>query len=205
LSIYCYWNATNIYGAGSAIGIDNPISKFGGVFYHTLDTLNTNVITIFGARPELDTRYGSLLVDSSNLINTRIAVFNYDKSIQFPGYGSASDFISTDTTNNKPLGVDADGIVYRMQYWPGSGGGTNTDSLFARQDARNNTGGAMYFSAAGQTFQLDSLDYFVVGVNPLNGVNFYDYTTATSRFGITSALSSISSPDGSTQSTQVSG
>lgn len=41
----------------------------------------------------------------------------------FPGYHSASDFLSSDTTN-KPAAFDANGNLVRMNYWPGSGGGS---------------------------------------------------------------------------------
>lgn len=44
---------------------------------------------------------------------------------------------------------------------------------------------------------FDSITYFSVATNPSSGVNFYDYTTGTNRFGITSSSTSFSSPNGS--------
>lgn len=46
---------------------------------------------------------------------------------------------SSDTTNNKPIGQATDGTIYRMSYWPGSGGGTVTPAALTKTDDTNVT------------------------------------------------------------------
>jgi len=79
-----YWLGANFQGAPNyGLLQDNQNSKFGGAFIHTFDTLNNRSVTIFGNRPVLAEVYGQMSVDSSNLIRTQIASFNYNKIISF--------------------------------------------------------------------------------------------------------------------------
>ncbi len=84
-----YMFGVNATGFGSyGMGIDNPSSKVGGIFIHTLDTTFKDAVTIYGARPPLATTAWNL--QPNTMDSTRIAVFKNDKQVQFKGYGAAT-------------------------------------------------------------------------------------------------------------------
>jgi hypothetical protein len=62
---------------------------------------------------------------------TPAKVFNTVGTVRHASLGTAS----SDTTTYKPMGIDVNGDVFPMTYWPGSGGGGGTPSLTATQIA----------------------------------------------------------------------
>ena len=139
-----YFISTNITGSPlqGDVKYDDFNSKSTGIFLHTRDTPNDYAVSIFGQRA-----VGSN-VTSEEMDTTFIANFNNNKSVQFTRYGDG-------VFNGTPTylaAFDADGNI--IEY---PSGGISGGVLFARDDARNNSGGAMYFSAADEIFFLDSM------------------------------------------------
>jgi len=100
-----YFQGTNMRGSSNSIGIDNVLSKQTGIFWHTLDTANTDGVTIFGVQtPKAIPLFQG--TDPSSFYDNRIAVFKTDKDIQFPGYDSSA---RNDGVLTKVLGTDSDG------------------------------------------------------------------------------------------------
>lgn len=128
-SIGTNWQGHGSYGAY----LDNNNSKTTGLFFHTFDSTTTDGVTIYAA-PDLG---GTAPVLNGQLKNYRVTGFKTDLSLQHYGYGSGSSFITSDTTNKKPLAVDANGNMYRMSSW--FGGGTGNDSAFVYLETTSDT------------------------------------------------------------------
>jgi hypothetical protein len=188
-----YFFGTNLYNGGAfGLAIDDNRSKFSGVFYHTFDTTNNDVLTFYGNRPPLTTYYGNLNNSGDNLIQTRIMTLKYDKDVQLFGYTNARN----DGTNPQAgygLYVDADGI---LQYGPlGGGGGGGGDSLYGIQDQsyyvnRNNNGHNLY------SHTIDSIDKYGIRISGDADSYFdvYDLTNAEERVYVDNKESTFMGP-----------
>lgn len=104
-----YWIGVNITGNGSyGLRSDNANSKVGGIFFHTLDTAYTDIVTIFGKHSPNTSFVGGLATK-------RIATFHDNGGLTFWKYGLGS-FTGTLA---KGLGVTSSGQV--IEYTPGLG------------------------------------------------------------------------------------
>jgi hypothetical protein len=109
-----YWMGVNGTGHGSfGIYTDNSLSKTGGIFYHTLDSSNTDMVTIFGKQPPTANSAIGISAGGVGFFPYRIAVFHTDKSSEFLGktYLNAARFemakgANVASANNLTLGTD---------------------------------------------------------------------------------------------------
>lgn len=102
-----YFLGTNATGNGSfGLRVDDPLSKFGGAFFNTFDTLSRAVITIYGGAPP-HTNFIAPINSGQTLDSNKIAEFWWDKQIKWYGY----DSLRNDYTTSKALFVDANGVM----------------------------------------------------------------------------------------------
>lgn len=76
---------TNGRGGRYSLSIDNVSSKQSGILYHTLDTANTDAVTIFGTQVPKSMAFPNTPAPTSTFYEDRIAVFKTDLSTNFLG------------------------------------------------------------------------------------------------------------------------
>lgn len=103
-----YWLGVNTQGHGTfGIYTDDSSSKSGGIFFHTLDTTSTDMVTIFGKHPP--TPNGAIGITNGNtgFAPYRIATFRDNKDMTLWGYPNTRN----DGTMTKTLGTNSGGDV----------------------------------------------------------------------------------------------
>ncbi len=173
-----YMWMTNSKGAAAYYSLDDASAKQTGIMFHTLDTDNTDAVTIFGNQVPSAYSFFSNPPYDSTLLTARIAVFKTNGITQLPPYG-VGDY--TAGTVAYISAWDADGNF--MEYPPG-GLTPGSGLLFARDDARNNSGIDMYFSNAAQDMVWDSVGIFTIGIDPLNTTPYLYLDMSTTDFAI---------------------
>ena len=145
--------STDVYSRGT-IGSDSGL-----VFRRNFpDTLNLTIGTIRNI-PNIFIVAGGFLYQRNTTATAWLRMAKYSEI-------SAAIDTSNKWVNSISRTLGKDSIIFYIggtRYAiKDSTGGSNTDSLFGRQDARNNTAGAMYFSAAQQNFTIDTANRFEV-------------------------------------------
>lgn len=130
------YNATgfgNIFIGGYRPGFNQTSSSKGLIIGYNIDLANAtddgqvnimSVLWMTGANDVTGTTV-SATGAVGLFVKVPLAKFHTVGTVRHASLGSAS----ADTTANKPLGIDSDGDIIPMTYWPGSGGTSNVDNL----------------------------------------------------------------------------
>lgn len=121
-------------------------------------------------------------VGSTNNISRSIYVSDGAGTLRMRWDSAGRWFVPTVATGAGTMALRWDASTGQVFAADTSGGGTSL--LFARTDARNETGSAMYFSAADQNFQIDSTSTFTVKSYATDLSNLFEMSPA--GFEITS-------------------
>lgn len=185
-----YGLITNSRGRQENYLLDDNYSKQTGILFHTLDTNNTEGVTIFAQQLPSTYNFGNTPMVDSTLWDKAVSVFKTTGQVQFPQY------ISGAFEDASPLYIIAQDDEGNLVQYPSGGLTPGSGLLFARDDARNNSGGGMVFSTASESFRIDSVPDFTINM-PLDGI--FDVTSDygnRSRLFAAEFSSGISSPSG---------
>ena len=154
---YGYSFMTNARGTQNAFALDDVNAKQSGIFFDTY-TPDDKGVGIF--TQQVPSTY--FLSGADSTLNDKVvAWFKTNQQVQLPKYTSSGTFKITDTTNNKPMVVDASGNLYRSTYWYGGGGG-GSGTINS-----GTTGKPAYYVGATTLDDFIAVDYATSGTNVL--------------------------------------
>lgn len=120
---------TNARGSRYSMTIDNVSSKQTGYLLHTLDTANTDAMTIFGTQTPKNMAFPLNPPPTSTWYEDRIAVFKTDGTVQFNAYPNSRD--DGASPDGKGFYTDANGNLLYGEIGGGAAGITADNAATA--------------------------------------------------------------------------